>query len=178
MRLVSQSNEAPADRARTPQTMRAEPLNERFARKYIPEPNSGCWLWTGSSNHRGYGTINAGGPTPGSRLAHRVSWTLANGEIPDGLWVLHRCDVPSCVNPDHLFLGTHDANMEDMVAKGRSVHRHGERNPRAKLSDGDVEFIRQSPESRFEIAAKFSITPNYVRQLRAGHASRIRAHKC
>lgn len=75
-----------------------------------------CWLWTGATNEHGYGKLSANGSW---RLAHRVSWNLSNGEIPDNLQVLHRCDTPACVNPAHLFLGTHADNMRDMKQKGR-----------------------------------------------------------
>lgn len=91
---------------------------ERFWSKTTPEPNSGCWLWTASLGSTGYGQISIDGR---HRKAHRVSWELHNGEIPDGMCVLHRCDVPSCVNPEHLWLGDQPANLKDMWAKGRGV---------------------------------------------------------
>jgi len=82
-----------------------------------PEPNTGCWLWT-RQTHRsgGYGRMTVDGK---KRPAHRVSYEVFIGPIPDGLFVLHRCDQPACVNPDHLFLGTHEDNMRDMVRKNR-----------------------------------------------------------
>jgi hypothetical protein len=89
----------------------------RFWAKATPEPNSGCWLWTASLRPNGYGMF---GIAAGSvQSAHRVAWELVNGPIPDGLHVLHRCDVRACVNPSHLFLGTRFDNMQDMIAKGR-----------------------------------------------------------
>jgi hypothetical protein len=94
-------------------------LLERFEAKIQPEPNSGCWLWDSSLTGGGYGTIGLGTRAQGKELAHRVSWELFRGEIADGLWVLHKCDVRCCVNPDHLFLGTHSDNMRDCVAKNR-----------------------------------------------------------
>ena len=73
---------------------------------------------------------------------HRYAWTQANGPIPPGMWVLHRCDVRRCVNPEHLFLGTAQDNSRDMVAKGRKVTNRGESHKLAKLTDGEVREIR------------------------------------
>lgn len=90
-------------------------ISERF----VPEPNSGCWLWTGRVNASGYGIFN--GPDYGKTTsAHRTFWIRHRGEIPAGLWVLHRCDTPPCVNPAHLFLGTPLENTQDMLKKGRA----------------------------------------------------------
>lgn len=98
-------------------------LAERFHAQYIPEPNSGCWLWTGTCDGLGrYGQIYRDGKYV---RAHRLSWEFANGRpVPKGLQVHHRCDVPSCVNPDHLWVGTQSQNMEDMVKKGRNPRRN------------------------------------------------------
>lgn len=95
-----------------------EPLRDKIERMSFPDPNSGCWLWTGCVTPKGYGYV---GPkvSSGSRFAHRISWEAANGPVPDGMFVLHRCDNPPCVNPAHLFLGTARDNTEDMVRKGR-----------------------------------------------------------
>jgi hypothetical protein len=92
---------------------RQRPLAERFPEKVARGP--GCWLWQGTTNGA-YGQIGDGGR---KRYAHRVAWELQNGPVPDGLHVLHRCDVPACVRPDHLFLGTPSDNLRDCYAKGR-----------------------------------------------------------
>ena len=84
---------------------------ERFEEKYIPEPNSGCWLWTAATNGNGYGVIRLG-PRPASMgYAHRVSYELHKGPIPEGLVIDHLCRVTLCVNPDHLEVVTHRENL-------------------------------------------------------------------
>lgn len=81
----------------------------------MPEPNSGCWLWLGSTDKLGYGKVSV----QGHFLAHRLAYAETHGDIPEGLLVLHKCDVPSCVNPDHLYIGDDQDNMNDMAARGR-----------------------------------------------------------
>jgi hypothetical protein len=102
-------------------------LAERFWEKV--DRSGECWTWTASKIGRGYGQI--GITRSRSDRAHRVSWRLAHGEIPNGLCVLHRCDNPSCVNPAHLFLGTKGDNAADRQKKGRTVAPTGDKN-RAK----------------------------------------------
>lgn len=111
--------------SRTKQEQRAlhlGPIADRFARKWIGEPNSGCWLWLGSIDRKGYGQIRVPLADGGNqlRVATHVSVELHGGTVPPGMCVLHRCDVPGCVNPDHLFVGTFKDNTQDMIRKGRN----------------------------------------------------------
>lgn len=91
------------------------PLEERFWDK-VDKCDDGCWNWLGSLAGGGYGGIGVNGKM---MYAHRISWEISFGKIPNGLWVLHRCDNKRCIRPDHLFLGTHQDNMDDMKSKGR-----------------------------------------------------------
>jgi hypothetical protein len=107
-------------------------LKIRIERFSIPEPNSGCWLWTGSPVGIGYGRIRANGR---HWLAHRASWRVHRGRIPRGRCVLHRCDTPACVNPDHLFLGSLKDNAQDALRKGRNFFATTRACPRGHLYD-------------------------------------------
>jgi hypothetical protein len=112
------------------------PLAERFWE--CVEKSEGCWHWVGHRLDSGYGMIKPLGQNPVG--AHRISWELHNGPVPAGLDVLHHCDNPSCVRPDHLFLGTQADNMADMVIKKRSAR--GEQNAQSKLTAEQVASMR------------------------------------
>jgi HNH endonuclease len=127
------------------------------------EDSSGCWLWTGTADGRGYGQLSVRGR---HRKAHRVSFELEHGPIPNELFVLHRCDKPSCVNPDHLFLGTAADNTADMVSKGR--HTFGERAVHAKLKERDVRAIKASAEMNKALAAKYGVNSSLISMIRTG----------
>jgi len=132
---------------------------ERFEEKYIPEPMSGCFLWTASVNNSGYGWIGVNGKTVG---AHRLSYELFIGSVPDGLCVLHKCDVRSCVNPDHLFLGTYKDNRADMIAKGRAPDMKGVNGGGAKLTEEQVLEIRVASGTHRQIASRYGIVNSLV----------------
>ena len=114
-------------------------LAEKLLSNYIPEPNSGCWLWTGGTNSYGYGRVCHHSKV---MVASRAAYAVFRGAIPDGGSILHRCDTPSCINPDHLFVGTQADNMRDMAAKKRQRPRRGRQNPNAKLCEEAVRQIR------------------------------------
>lgn len=135
----------------------------RFWRKL--DKSGDCWPWIGEKSPEGYGQMT----TPyGNIRAHRLSWTIANGKIPDGLLVCHTCDNPPCVNPAHLWLGTNLDNRADMVAKGRQVR--GEQNGFSKLTDAKVREIRALLpfENNAKIAARFQISDSQIRRIRHG----------
>jgi hypothetical protein len=134
----------------------------RFDSFWTPEPNTGCRLWTGSVNRKGYGQISNQRPV----LAHRVSWELYIGPIPNGLCVLHKCDIPSCVNHRHLFLGTQQDNSDDCCKKKRQLF--GEQKPGAKLSDAAVIAIRQDSRTQREIAKSFGVSQSAIAQSKIG----------
>lgn len=99
-------------------------LGTRFWKKVAAPDSAGCWNWTAFLDTDGYGHIRLGGRGTPQRPAHRVAWQLFNGPVPEGLLICHKCDNPRCVNPSHLFLGTHADNLQDMTDKGRRVAWH------------------------------------------------------
>lgn len=107
----------------------------------IPVPESGCFVWEGAVTATGYGVLRRKGV---NYYAHRVAWEQAHGAIPEKMHVCHKCDTPSCVNPAHLFLGTHQDNHLDKIRKGRGRggRLQGEKHPSHKLTDADIVNIR------------------------------------
>jgi len=133
-----------------------EPIDaDKWFWSYVDKTDT-CWLWRGMRNKEGYGLVGIPGRSqPRKNRAHRVAYELANGPIPKGLFVCHKCDNPSCVRPDHLFLGTANDNSQDMVSKGRVVH-------------GEVHYFHIHPEesSRGERHGCHKMTVEKVQSLR------------
>ena len=118
-----------------------------------------CWLWNSNKVRGGYGQFSF---RRGKSYAHRISWETVHGLVPVGFELCHKCDVPSCVNPAHLFLGTHTQNMRDCVSKGRNVNQRGQKHGMAKLTDADVIEIRRRFEtervSKRTLSVEFGIS--------------------
>ena len=146
------------------------PPEDRFELSYIPEPNSGCWLWLGREcGSNGYGSISVNGRVI---VAHRYSWELHKGPIPTGRLVCHHCDTPACVNPDHLFIGTYKDNCDDKIRKGRmgnvgtKTPLRGQDNGRAKLTGKDILVIRSTNQSQRKMAKKFNVSQSLIHKIK------------
>jgi len=140
--------------SRRPAAMSPGEALERF---YERITETGCQIWMRCTNAAGYGRIGIGNKF---FLAHRVAYGLASGGIPDAMFVLHRCDVPPCVNPSHLFLGTDADNKADMVAKARQ--QRGEKHAHAVLTDEQVIAIRADTRPQHVIAADYRVSQSQV----------------
>jgi hypothetical protein len=127
------------------------PAEERFW-AFVPVRGDGCWEWSGSVTEKGYGQFGDG-RRPNNVRAHRFSWELANGPIPDGRIVLHSCDNPPCVNPAHLRLGSDAENTADMIAKGRAAWQKNPSPPRIKL-------VKPQPLARTHCRRGHEYTPD------------------
>jgi len=132
-------------------------------------PNGDCWEWKASKRgYKGYGNIRYGGRKGCTVLAHRAAWFIEYGEWPEHD-VLHRCDNPACVNPNHLFAGNNDDNVDDMHDKGRDVPpplKIGTDHGMAKLNDDQVRAIRNSRETATALGRKFGITRQTITNIR------------
>jgi len=147
-------------------------LKERFWQKVNKCGIDDCWEWTACKYaNLLYGAILAEGK---KKLAHRVSWELNNGEIPEGLCVLHKCDNPICVNPNHLFLGTHLDNSRDRDAKGRHVacDQRGEKGPRSKLTNKEAHEIKiltkHGALTQWIIGDMYNVVQSRISAIKAG----------
>lgn len=127
-----------------------------FESRYVPEPNSGCWLWLGSLSTTGYGRMTI---SRRQVQAHRFSYETHKGTIPAGAEVMHKCDNPACVNPDHLTLGTHQENMRDMYRKNRRA---------CLLTPASADAIRCSTEKRSALAEHYGVSLATIKKVRSG----------
>lgn len=148
----------------TPEYLASQGLSATFPERFWKKVNKtdGCWLWTASLHDFGYGQIGRKGHGGTPIHSHVASWVLHNGAVPNQMCVLHRCDNPACIRPDHLFLGTRGDNLRDMTIKGRRVY--GERHGRSKLKYSQVLEIRSlyGKITALEIAARFGICDSHV----------------
>ena len=147
---------------------------ERFLSHVLPVTESGCWFWEGHLMRSGYAAFRMD-PTPeGRELAHRASYRLFRGGIPEDMIVCHYCDVRCCVNPYHLFLGTYKDNMQDASRKGRMNWKPGEkrqlkigsRHHSSKITEEDVAAIRASNERGSVLARRYGLTPTTLSKVR------------
>ncbi len=132
-----------------------------FEELYEVDEGTGCWVWTGTKYADGYGLFRC---LRQDMLAHRFSWWMHNGVIPDGLYVLHHCNNPSCVNPEHLFLGTAKDRARNMQHKGGN-------HSNAKLSKADVDEIKKLLETGYtgaSIAQQFNISASVISKIKTG----------
>lgn len=141
-------------------------LKEKFEDRIYKDPTCGCWLWTAGmmGGQKRYGGFHT---EVGYRTAHRVSWEIHKGKIPIGLCVCHSCDTPLCVNPDHLFLGSHFDNMADCSEKkrNRTSRNVGTNHPLSKLDPykvRDIRFLESIKFPRKQIAKSYDVTVNAI----------------
>lgn len=148
-----------------PANERGRRLKDRFFWNVSQEQmaSDGCWIWRGYVGPDGYGRFS-----DGKKLlrAHRFSYEVLIGPIPQGMLVCHKCDVPLCVNPKHLFLGTNMTNSDDKVLKGR--HQFGTRHVCAKLTEDEVRAIRLDIRSHEKIAKDYSVSHGTITGIKRG----------
>lgn len=126
-------------------------------------PISGCWLWMGNIHHTGYGKYHRSS-------AHRYVYEQLTGTDLTGKVICHRCDVKSCVNPDHMFVGTQRDNIADMDAKGRRANFKGEASPTARLTDDDVRAIRADTRKQKYIAEDYGVSAKQISNIKTRYS--------
>lgn len=153
-------------------------MEERFWPKVAKGGPGECWIWAGAKTHKGYGMFRPGG-SAAHHLAHRASYEMEVGPIPPGLYVMHKCDNPSCVRPDHLQTGTAWDNMQDKVQKGRGRWLKGSEVGNAKLTESQVcEILRRLDCGEFQrvVAADFGVSQSAISHIRTGRGWRQLSH--
>ena len=153
-------------------TLSEKDIARFWSKVKIGSPNE-CWEWQAGDNGTGYGKFYVGGEGNPQKYAHRISWIVENGDIPEGLFLCHKCDNPKCVNPTHLFLGTQSENMKDASRKGRCKpsYIHGEACGRGKLKEEDIPIIKdmiRSGVSMNVIAKKYEVTKQSIFHIKTG----------
>lgn len=154
-----------------------ETLEQRFSAKCGSQNSNGCIPWLGYKIQSGYGLLQTASTGSKKTTAHRIAWVLANGDLEAGILVLHKCDNPGCVNPDHLFLGSQQDNVTDMVSKNR--HSWRERTPWQKLDMGDIKTVydlRHAGHTQQEVADKLGVSRPLISLIESGkiqHAARL-----
>ena len=139
-------------------------IQERFFMKV--EKTDTCWNWMAYRKKTGYGCFCMGVK---NNLAHRVSWELHNGSIPEGLHVLHKCHNPRCVNPDHLYVGTHTDNMNDRIKDGTSPR--GEKHHSAKLTEENVKtakWLLSCGARPLDLSVMYKVAPHCISNIKTG----------
>ena len=140
---------------------RSDP-RERFERSFIPEPMSGCWLWTSTQDDRGYGLLWLDGRPI---KAHRAAWIFYRGDLSPDILVCHKCDTSACVNPEHLFAGSHLDNQRDAWRKGRKQVRRGSA-VSTSLTESDVRAILASHELPRVLAVRYGVSKSTIYQIK------------
>ena len=138
-------------------------IKMRLKEKTIPITESGCLIWIGAVGKSGYGTIGHKGRT---KKVHRLAYQEYKGVIPQGMHVLHKCDIPCCVNADHLFLGTNNDNIKDRNTKNRSAK--GEKIATSKLTESKVREILKDNDIHQNIASKHGVTRSTISHIKRG----------
>ncbi len=144
-----------------------ESIKKRILNGYVVDA-AGCWRWRGWKHRQGYGLLTINNKR---YLAHRVSYHIAHGAIPDGVHICHHCDVTDCINPDHLYAGSAKTNRADCIERGRDntamLHKVGSQKPQAKLTEAGVLEIRQSTKAPRILAKQYGVTRRTIYKVRA-----------
>lgn len=164
---LHQANYRAKQRAKLNRPTKRDIAVRKLAENTMPVTESGCMLWTAATDRFGYGRVYVFGNTI---RAHRASWMIHRGDIPEGLQVLHKCDTPLCLNPDHQFLGTPAINSADKMAKGRGGQPKGEVNGNAKLCAQDVMAILADNRTQVAIAQEYGVSTSAISGIKTGRS--------